>query len=196
MKIDLGDYRIESDERQFVVQAKKVIEKGRLTKEENVGKEFYKPVGYYSNIKSALKYLSNKIVLDNVDINTVINKLKSLESKIESLNNILEVKEDIETYSKEDRKIFLDKIEEIEEEKGDYSNGYLVEDLFPEAELVKERIIGESRWSKTKVQVYKFRGMYLEVCWEDPATEMQDGQETYLEVREVKAVKEEVINFR
>lgn len=38
MKINLGDYRIESDERQFIVQAKKIIEDGNLTKEENIGK--------------------------------------------------------------------------------------------------------------------------------------------------------------
>lgn len=35
MKLDLGDYRIESDERQFIVQAKSIIKESKLTKEEN-----------------------------------------------------------------------------------------------------------------------------------------------------------------
>lgn len=94
-----------------------------------------------------------------------------------------------------EREYFLEKIEEIKENKNDYSNGYLVEELFPESERIKEEIIGSSRWSNTKIQIYKFKEMYLQVCWEEPATEMQEGQDTNLEIEEVKPVKKEIIDY-
>ena len=91
MKIDLGDYRIESDERQFIVQAKSVIREGKLTKEENVGKEIFKTVAYMPTLPMCLKFIGNKIVLDNDDINTIKDKLDSLHKEISKLNKVLEV---------------------------------------------------------------------------------------------------------
>lgn len=91
MKIDLGDYRIESDERQFIVQAKSVIREGKLTKEENVGKEIFKTVAYMPTLPMCLKFIGNKIVLDNDDINTIKDKLDSLRKEISKLNKVLEV---------------------------------------------------------------------------------------------------------
>lgn len=91
MKLDLGDYRIESDERQFVVQAKSIIKGGKLTKEENIGKEIFKIVAYMPTLQMCLKFIGNKIVLDNDDINTIKDKLDSLHKKISKLNKALEV---------------------------------------------------------------------------------------------------------
>lgn len=91
MKLDLGDYRIESDERQFIVQAKSVIREGKLTKEENVGKEIFKTVAYMPTLPMCLKFIGNKIVLDNDDINTIKDKLDSLRKDISKLNKVLEV---------------------------------------------------------------------------------------------------------
>ncbi len=91
MKIDLGDYRIESDERQFIVQAKSVIREGKLTKEENVGKEIFKTVAYMPTLPMCLKFIGNKIVLDNDDVNTIKDKLDSLHKEISKLNKVLEV---------------------------------------------------------------------------------------------------------
>lgn len=91
MKIDLGHYRIESDERQFIVQAKSVIREGKLTKEENVGKEIFKTVAYMPTLPMCLKFIGNKIVLDNDDINTIKDKLDSLRKEISKLNKVLEV---------------------------------------------------------------------------------------------------------
>ncbi len=91
MKLDLGDYRIESDERQFIVQAKSVIREGKLTKEENVGKEIFKTVAYMPTLPMCLKFIGNKIVLDNDDINTIKDKLDSLRKEISKLNKVLEV---------------------------------------------------------------------------------------------------------
>ena len=91
MKLDLGDYKIESDERQFIVQAKSVIREGKRTKEENVGKEIFKTVAYMPTLPMCLKFIGNKIVLDNDDINTIKDKLDSLRKEISKLNKVLEV---------------------------------------------------------------------------------------------------------
>lgn len=91
MKLDLGDYKIESDEKQFIVQAKSIIREGRLTKEENVGKEIFKIVAYLPTLPKCLKFIANKVVLDNDDINTIKDKLDSLHKEISKLNQALEV---------------------------------------------------------------------------------------------------------
>ncbi|HBI6905071.1 TPA: AAA family ATPase [Clostridium perfringens] len=140
------------------------------------------------------------IFIDNAES---VNKIIDLESQIikltVSLDNKLTVIKDGQaegiSISKEDREFFEKKLEEIKENITDYSNGYMIADIFPEATRIKEYIAGESRWSVTKVQIYEYKGLYLEACWQNPATEMQDGQETNLEVYEVKAYKKEVLDF-
>lgn len=91
MKLDLGDYRIESDERQFIVQAKSIIKESKLTKEENIGKEVFKTVAYLPTLSMCLKFIGNKIVLDNDDINTIKDKLDALRKEISKLNKALGV---------------------------------------------------------------------------------------------------------
>lgn len=91
MKLDLGDYRIESDERQFIVQAKSIIKESKLTKEENIGKEVFKTVAYLPTLLMCLKFIGNKIVLDNDDINTIKDKLDALRKEISKLNKALGV---------------------------------------------------------------------------------------------------------
>ena len=91
MKLDLGDYKIESDERQFIVQVKSVIKESKLTKEENVGKEVFKTVAYIPTLPKCLKFIANKIVLDNDDINTIKDKLDGLHKEISKLNKALGV---------------------------------------------------------------------------------------------------------
>ena len=140
------------------------------------------------------------IFIDNAES---VNKIIDLESQIikltVSLDNKLTVIKDGQaeeiSISKEDREFFEKKLEEIKENITDYSNGYMIADIFPEATRIKEYIAGESRWSVTKVQIYEYKGLYLKACWQNPATEMQDGQETNLEVYEVKAYKKEVLGF-
>lgn len=82
MKIQLGDYRIETDNMQYIIKAKKVIQAGRLTKEENVGKEKWEEVSYHSSLDSALKSLANKVVLDNDDIFIIKQKLNEIQRDI------------------------------------------------------------------------------------------------------------------
>ncbi|MDK0675361.1 hypothetical protein P5E99_15635 [Clostridium perfringens] len=39
MKIDIGNYRITSDERQFIIQSVGYVTESKVTKEENIGKK-------------------------------------------------------------------------------------------------------------------------------------------------------------
>lgn len=88
MRLDLGKYVIETDEVQFVVKEKKVVQPGKLTKEENIGKEIEKDIAYCSSFENALKFLSKRVFIDNEDIRDVVNEIKVLESKIEGLERL------------------------------------------------------------------------------------------------------------
>lgn len=85
MKIDIGDYRIISDERQFIIQSVGYVTESKVTKKENIGKEKTKNLAYYRSFKNVLKYLANKIVLDNDDTKIIMDKLNELERKIDNM---------------------------------------------------------------------------------------------------------------
>lgn len=88
MRVDLGKYIIQTDEVQFVVKEKKVVQPGKLTKEENIGKEVEKDIAYCSSFANALKFLSKRAFIDNDDIRDVVNEMKLLESKIEGIERL------------------------------------------------------------------------------------------------------------
>lgn len=85
MKIDIGNYRIISDERQFIIQSIGYVTESKVTKKENIGKEKTKNLAYYRSFKNVLKYLANKIVLDNDDTKIILDKLNELERKIDNM---------------------------------------------------------------------------------------------------------------
>ena len=85
MKIDIGAYRIISDERQFIIQSVGYVTESKVTKKENIGKEKTKNLAYYRSFKNVLKYLANKIVLDNDDTKIILDKLNELERKIDNM---------------------------------------------------------------------------------------------------------------
>jgi hypothetical protein len=91
MKLDLGNFKIVTDERQFIVQEKKTIQEGRFTNPENIGKEYYESIAYFSSLDLALKYLGKRIVLDNDDLQVIKEKLSDLQGKIQEFTRLLEV---------------------------------------------------------------------------------------------------------
>ena len=78
MKINIGDYLIETDERQFIVKAKKTVEESRFTKEENIGKEYYQPIAYCTSLNSALKFIPQQVLRSNDDILVIKEKLEQM----------------------------------------------------------------------------------------------------------------------
>lgn len=68
MKMHIGRYYITSDDRNFVVQEKRIVEEGRLTKAENVGKEKLVDIGYFTSLDGLFKFLCKCEVLRNDDL--------------------------------------------------------------------------------------------------------------------------------
>ena len=89
MILEFEDHKIVTDERQFIVQKKKVIQAGKFTKEENVGKEKWEDGAYCASLNSALKFLRKSILLDNDDLLVIMKKLNELESKIDEFTKML-----------------------------------------------------------------------------------------------------------
>ena len=91
MKINLTDTeRIITDSMQFIVQAKRIVQASKSTKEENVGNEVWDNVGYFASINYALRYISKNIVLENDDFFVMIEKLNQLDIKIDEVKELLE----------------------------------------------------------------------------------------------------------
>ena len=89
MKISIGDYKIESDSNCFVLKGKRVVQESKLTKEENIGKEVWTALGYYSSVDSLLKAIPRQILLDNDDLKTIIMKLGLINLQIKEINKAL-----------------------------------------------------------------------------------------------------------
>lgn len=77
MKLKIGDYYIEIDERQFKVKAYLGIDKD--------GADKYKTIAYCTSLNSALKFIPQQAIRDNKDINVVIDKLKQIERDIQAI---------------------------------------------------------------------------------------------------------------
>lgn len=94
-----GEYRVFTDERQFIVQRKKIVQATRMTKPENVGTEKWGDEKYFSTLKYALKYVGTDVVIQNDDLVNIKNKLDELQADINNFTGLLEiggVKEDEE----------------------------------------------------------------------------------------------------
>lgn len=79
MKMDLGNYFIETDARQYKVKDKNIEIK------QKDGTMNFKTLGYFTTLKQAVKFIANKAVLDSDDINLILYKLESIEKSLELL---------------------------------------------------------------------------------------------------------------
>ncbi|HBI6922745.1 MAG: hypothetical protein E6363_01040 [Enterobacter sp.] len=111
MKIDIGNYRITSDERQFIIQSVGYVTESKVTKEENIGKEKTKNLEYYVSFKNALKYLANKIILDNDDTKIILDKLNELERKIDDMDYI--PNGIYESFNQDDQRLIKNSLSEV-----------------------------------------------------------------------------------
>ena len=81
MKIKLGDYFIETDERQYKVR--KYIGKDKD------GKDVYKSIAYCNTFSYALKFISEQTIRDNDDINIIIDKLTKIGAEIKDIDKYI-----------------------------------------------------------------------------------------------------------
>lgn len=133
-----------------------------------------------------------------IDNRESVNKLTDFDGQLVNLKVTKDKKLKISEAccsSKEEEEYLEEKLQEIREKIGPYSNGYIVEDLFSEAEKVDTQIGEPGRWSYNKTCIYKYKNMFFAVSWEEPSTELQDGQETSLEIYRVNPVEKMVTTF-
>ncbi|CAI3542874.1 hypothetical protein CNEO3_1600008 [Clostridium neonatale] len=82
MKINIGDYLIETDERQFVVKINKTV----TDKEsKNYGQPYVQNLAYCTTLNSALKFIPQQVLRSNNKISIIMDKLKQIEVDIDSL---------------------------------------------------------------------------------------------------------------
>ena len=100
MKFKIGDYYIESDERQFKVKSYLGIDKQ--------GEDKYKTIAYCTSLNSALKFIPQQAIRDNGDINIVIDKLKQIEVDIKVVDEYIKSNENYKArYEELDRFVEL-----------------------------------------------------------------------------------------
>ena len=90
MKITVGEYFIETDEKNFIVSKETIIKESRLTKEENVGKVKMVVVGYFTTVEGCIKAMGNDVLLANDDLVQIMDKLKDIKKDTAKIVNILE----------------------------------------------------------------------------------------------------------
>ena len=89
MNIQIVDYIIETDSRQF-----KVKDTNTEVKVKDSDEVTYKTIGYFTKFKDAIKFIANRVTIDNDDIKEVINKLNIIEKEINNLHDIVNIIKD------------------------------------------------------------------------------------------------------
>jgi hypothetical protein len=109
MEIKVGDYKVRTDSLQFIVEGRTIIQEGRLTKAENVGKERWQPVAYCTKLEDALKFIPQKVFRDNEDINIIKGKLEQIQADIKAIKEIPQIEnKDTVTITKEEYNSLLE----------------------------------------------------------------------------------------
>ena len=86
------DYRIITDEMQYIVQRSNIVKATKNTKPENIGKKKWVNIAYITSIDAAIRYITKNITLLNNDTKTILDKLDVVYAKIDELGLILERK--------------------------------------------------------------------------------------------------------
>ena len=82
MKVKIGDYFIESDERQYKVKIYIGTDKD--------GKDTYKTLAYCTSIHSALKFVTQSVLKSNEDISIILKKMEQIHADIKEYKKIEE----------------------------------------------------------------------------------------------------------
>ena len=86
MNMQIVDYIIETDSRQFKVKDTKIEVKVKDSDEVT-----YKTIGYFTRFKDAIKFIANRVTIDNDDIHKVINKLNIIEEKVDNIKHNINI---------------------------------------------------------------------------------------------------------
>ena len=102
MKINIADYLIETDERQFIVKINKTV----TDKEsKNYGQPYVQNLAYCTTLNSALKFIPQQVLRSNDEISIIMNKLKQIKADIEALPKPIKIEVEKIVTKKEDENI-------------------------------------------------------------------------------------------
>jgi len=81
------NYYCETDERQIVLYEKKEVSDTRRAKSENIGKDRYIAVGYYTNISDVLKSIVRQIEYKTLakDYDELIDAVSNMRKEVEKM---------------------------------------------------------------------------------------------------------------
>ena len=96
MRVEISNYIIETDSLQFVLKEKGIVQEGRLTKAENVGKEKETTLGDYTKFEQALSAIPQEVLKGNDDIVIIKDKLSEIKADINQIKEypVIVVKEE------------------------------------------------------------------------------------------------------
>ena len=96
MRVEISNYIIETDSLQFILKEKGIVQEGRLTKAENVGKEKEMTLGYYTKFEQALSAIPQEVLKTNDNIVIIKDKLDQIKADIEQIKEypVIVVKEE------------------------------------------------------------------------------------------------------
>lgn len=86
MKINIGEYLIESDSMQFIVKEKKIVQDGV-----NRGNAYYIAIAYCCKFDEVLRFIPNEVLRTNDDISTIIDKLNQIQADIRAIKEIPQI---------------------------------------------------------------------------------------------------------
>ena len=89
MILEFDKYIVTTDERNFILNKKKVIQKSKYP--EKIGTIEPEPFQYFSTPEGVLRALGKQMVLDYNDLNVIVDKLNELEAFINKFADTLKV---------------------------------------------------------------------------------------------------------
>ena len=103
MRVEISNYIIETDSLQFILKEKGIVQEGRLTNAENVGKEKKTTLGYYTKFEDALKAIPQEILKSNDDISEIRRQLDEIHDAILQITElpVIVVKEELKVKIEE-----------------------------------------------------------------------------------------------
>lgn len=93
MIVEFGDRRITTDRFNYIVEEEFEVKASRFTKEENIGKKYWKEVAYFTTLAGALTYIVDLNIRTDKEIQEIRDILRSLEAlraEVKELSNIYE----------------------------------------------------------------------------------------------------------
>lgn len=89
----VGNFKIESDGLQFILSRKTITKETKKTKAENIGKEKWLPVGYYSKKEHLINAIDSSVLMNNDSFRLAAEEFRKLNVVFSELVELLKIEE-------------------------------------------------------------------------------------------------------